>query len=292
VISHGGCPDGVAAAYAFNRIPELQPVYYHWARERDFFKDTKIPNLVGKIVYIVDFSYSRGALLHIGSIADVTYVLDHHETAQKALSEPIQGVNLQFDMSRCGAEMTWDHFNLPRPWWLKHIRDKDLWKWGHPNSREFGAALIRKSIRFETFEMLDNANPQEIEAFYNEGASILAAQQDELDDANKWAQLVQFEGYPVLAAQSGRLRSEIGNLLAKRPECRFAFIYTYDMLEHKWCVSLRGIAENNINLCEIAAKYGGGGHPLACGFTFSGDIKTIILTPSALSGDRSAGCSC
>lgn len=281
VIYHGGCPDGLAAAWVFTNLTAeagFGPIYYHYTSERDFDKDNRMPDLRGKQVYIVDYSYPRAILQRISGIARGVVVLDHHETAQKELSKPIPGVLCVFDMSRCGAEISWDYIMVGRgrPWWFQHIRDRDLWIWEHPDSYAFGAALMDKGLSFETLNTINAMNDQERADFIQYGRNLVLFQTKEITSLCRSAQLVCFEGYPVNTLNCIKYISDVGNQLCKKPECKFAFIYRYDMIQHMWYISLRGVAESNINLSLIAKKYGGGGHPLAAGFTYKGNLNDII----------------
>ena len=58
-------------------------------------------------------------------------------------------------------------------------------------------------------------------------------------------------------------------------------MYRYKAEWKEWWVSMRGNKDKGIDLVPIAKKYGGGGHPLAAGFTFKGDISGLLVSNSA-----------
>jgi len=282
VIYHAGCADGLAAAKAFSHAHEygrdFGTVYYHYTFERDFHKDKSMPNLVGKHVFIVDYSYPRNVLVHIRSQALSLTILDHHKTAASDLAEPIPDVISVFDMDRCGAEITWDYLYgvEARPWWLIHIRDRDLWEWKDGNSHAFSAAFTDLGMSFETLDTIHALQGFERNDFYTRGKLITEFQNKEVESLCNFAELVEFEGYAVYALNSPRYRSETGNVLALRPNCKFSFVYRYCIDRDEWWVSLRGISENKIDLGLLAKKYGGGGHPNASGFAYRGNIQGIL----------------
>lgn len=102
VLYHANCPDGFAAARAawmsLGDAATYLPVSY----------GDPLPAIPdGSEVYIVDFSYPRPILEELEARCGLT-VIDHHATAQEALS----GLAFaHFDMSKSGAVLTWEHFH-------------------------------------------------------------------------------------------------------------------------------------------------------------------------------------
>ena len=85
IIYHGtGCLDGFGSAYAaycfFHKNKKVSAQYIA-ASHTD-----EVPDVVGREVYIVDFSYKREVLSSICEKASKVVILDHHESAQKELS--------------------------------------------------------------------------------------------------------------------------------------------------------------------------------------------------------------
>jgi oligoribonuclease NrnB/cAMP/cGMP phosphodiesterase (DHH superfamily) len=180
------------------------------------------------------------------------------------------------DLTKCAAELTWDYLygDEPRPWFLQHIRDRDLWLWENPNSKAFSTALHDIGFRFESLDNLLTADPQ---AIYDRGNMKLEYDEKIVRALCKAAELVEFEGFRVYALNTLVYISECGNSLCQDGAAQFAFVFRYKVENDEWWVSLRGTAENKIDLSAIAKKYGGGGHPLASGFTYRGDIKDILI---------------
>jgi len=79
-------------------------------------------------------------------------------------------------------------------------------------------------------------------------------------------------GHSCGLVYADRYISEIGNDLAQLNQ-DLEFIVLIDMGRSK--ISLRGITDTN--LCEIAKRFGGGGHAKASGFSFSEDIREVIF---------------
>ena len=112
VIYHAGCSDGFCAAWLFHKaFPEADFHAAHYG--------TPPPDVAGKDVYIVDFSYKRDVMLRIIDQARRVCVLDHHKTAEEDLAllpscsleewVSLKGkVRIQFDRSKSGGRLAWE----------------------------------------------------------------------------------------------------------------------------------------------------------------------------------------
>ncbi|MFD3303928.1 DHH family phosphoesterase [Alteromonas macleodii] len=257
-IYHGSCPDGFGAALAVKLyFDELnQECEFHAAHHGD-----TTPDVSGKNVIMVDFAYKRAAMIEIKKQAKELIVLDHHETAEKALHD-IDGCI--FDMTRSGAVMAWEHFhpNKTIPMLFLYIQDKDLYQWKLPYSRAFSAGLRLLDFDFELWGSLidDNALPPLIEKgrIIEEYNSALVKSATK---PNKY-RLIELAGHTVPILNATNLISDIGNTLAT--EYPFAVCYFDTPTERKY--SLRSLKEKSINVALIAESLGGGGHPEAAGF--------------------------
>ena len=157
-IYHGNCADGFGSAWAvWKKFPDIifHPGVY----------GQQPPDVIGHDVVIVDFSYSNAQLNAMLEWACTITVLDHHKTAEEDLapllkSEAIYG---EFDMERSGAMITWDWFHPGEeaPQLLKHIQDRDLWKFELDGTEDIQAALFSYPYDFEVWEGLIMGMPTE-----------------------------------------------------------------------------------------------------------------------------------
>ena len=248
VLYHAECADGFGAAWAiWKRFPEVRflPVKHGEPRPND---------LRGERVIIVDFSYPRPVLEGIAKEATSLLVLDHHITAEQALT----GLPFAyFDQNRSGAVLAWDWaHDAPAPWLLQYIQDKDLWHWKLPLSREISAALA--SYPFD-FQLWDRFRQDELEW---EGRAILRYENELITKLSALASLVVFEGATIPAVQSAVLTSQIGErLAAEHPFC----LIWHDRNGRRY-YSMRS-REDGADVGAIAAVFGGGGHTHAAGFS-------------------------
>ncbi|GJL50464.1 DHHA1 domain-containing protein [Candidatus Nitrospira salsa] len=261
VLYHAECTDGFGAALAvWKRFPEAAflPVKHG---------DPPPENLVDRHVLMVDFSYGRDVIEAMQEKAASLFILDHHVTAQAALADLPY---VHFDLEKSGAVLSWEWIHgEPVPWMMQYIQDKDLWQWRLPNSREINAAL--SSYPFE-FSVWDQLRQDVLEV---EGRGILRHENGLIDKMIVEAAMVNFEGETVPAVYSAVLTSQIGERLSK--DHPFGIIW--HQRNGRRYFSLRS-RSGGISVADIAARYGGGGHTHAAGFSIALDADTPdILDP-------------
>lgn len=182
-IYHGNCADGFTSAWAVWKTLgdncEYVPGVY----------GNEPPDVTGRDVIMVDFSYKRPVLEGMAKVARSMLVLDHHKTAEADLSgfgddlarysgplgwerhlgnvaqaemENATGIHgwgsifRLFDMERSGAGLTWDFFHagVPRPRLVNYVEDRDLWRFELNFSREIAANIFSYDYTFENWERL------------------------------------------------------------------------------------------------------------------------------------------
>lgn len=253
VLYHASCWDGFCAAWAFRRQrpdAECVPVQY----------GESPPDVTGREVYVLDFSYKREVLLKMKESAKYLLVLDHHKTAEADLA----GLDFcLFDMNRSGGRMTWEYFvDKNPPWLVTYTEDRDLWTWSLPYSREINAALRTYPLEFDVWETLNVDSPDKL---ITEGHAILKAEAAIIRSHVNNAYEVEIDGHKVLCVNATMLISEIAGELAKgRP---FGVTWFEGADGDRVC-SLRS-RDGGVDVSAIAKSRGGGGHRNAAGFRSS-----------------------
>ena len=261
VIYHGGCPDGFTAAWAFRALrPEARPEF-HPGR----FGEAP-PDVRGKHVYVLDFSYPRETLVRMHEAAASLLVLDHHKTAQADLGGLPFCV---FDMDRSGAGLTWDHLAAaspapaPRPWLVELVEDRDLWRFRFGDrTRQVSAYLATIPMTFEAWDELSAAGPEAAEA---KGAAIQSYIDSYGEKACEHALYRKLGGHvvPVINIFYENCSDHLARLCQLHPQHAFAASFFLGR-DGRWLFSLRSIGEFDVS--AIARQYGGGGHRNAAGF--------------------------
>ncbi len=258
-IYHGGCLDGFGSAMAVKMALGDTVEFYAGVHQK------APPDVKGRDVIIVDFSYKRPVLIELAKQAKSVLILDHHLSAEKDLVDLPDNVTTVFDMNRSGAIITWEYFHPEKaiPQLLLHIQDNDLWQFKLEGTREIIASLFSYSHDFKQWETFIHSDLKQL---HQEGITLLRKHKK---DVNRLIGLFAYRtviaGYdvPVLNAPYF-YSSDAGHIMGKNEP--FAACYQDDATGRSF--SLRS-EENGIDVSKIAVKFGGGGHQHAAGFTLA-----------------------
>lgn len=287
VIYHGGgCADGFGAAWACWR---------RWGDDLIFHEanyGAPPPDVAGKNLLIVDFSYKRPVLEEMGNAAKSIIILDHHETAQEDLADfehPVFDehtvLNAQstisdiddfgfptilavFDMKRSGARMAWEfcHPGIEAPLLVRLIEDRDLWLFCHEQTRPFATWLRAEPFSFERWTTI----AEEIERPYGndimrEAEAMQRFHDEKVREIASFARRAKLGVHePIIVGCPPMFASEVGNyLLEQHPDAPFAATFYDTAKKRMW--SLRSDVSRQ-PVSTIATGFGGGGHRNAAGF--------------------------
>lgn len=281
VIYHANCWDGFCAAWVARKaIGEIEAVPARYGQSP--------PDVAGREVYVLDFSYSFEVMADMASASRLLVVLDHHQTARKALAD-LEAMFITHNMAGharygenvSGGRMAWEWFNRPidvltpppSPWLVDYTEDRDLWRHVLPESENINAALRSYPLDFELWDrfsaVADVVNGTHL---VQQGEAIRRRERQIVADHVRNARIESFSlltGGPVQAddlmvpvVNATTLFSEIAGELAKGHP--FGACY-FDRQDGKRQWSLRS-APDGVDVSEIAKCYGGGGHKHAAGF--------------------------
>lgn len=263
-IYHGNCADGFGAAWVFKR----------WAdREHDFHAgvyQNPPPDVEGRDVYLVDFSYKRAVVEEICAKATRVILIDHHKTAIEDLKSLIESRRIEalVNLGKSGATLAWEWFHgfstADMPQLLRHIEDRDLWRFALNGTREIQANVFSHPYDFEVW---DGLMERPVEELIAEGRAIERKHFKDIGELlGVCTRRMVIGGYNVpIANLPYTLTSDAGHQLAAKGE-PFAGCY-WDTPEGR-VFSLRS-TDDGLDVSEIAKQYGGGGHRNASGFRMS-----------------------
>jgi oligoribonuclease NrnB/cAMP/cGMP phosphodiesterase (DHH superfamily) len=261
VIYHADCTDGFGSAYSAWKLLGNRAEYYPCKHGQE------PPDVKGKNVVILDFSFSNATTKKMIEEANDLMVIDHHKSAVVELHDIS---NTIFDMSKSGATLAWDFFHPGKeaPKFIQYITDRDLWKWELPYSKEFSAAFDMVPFEFEEFEKFEDDSV--FDDAVKRGSYILAYSKTVIKKVCDKASERRIGGKHVMVVNSSHWMSEIGAKLS--PDCDYALIWYYDHNDKRIKVSLRSFHEH-VDVSDVSKRFGGGGHKKAAGFTLPGDFK-------------------
>ncbi len=306
VIYHADCADGFGAAYAawrgFGDTAAYRPIHHgqpleiaeiagHEVYILDFsFSPDKLVEIASVASSVVQIDHHASArrpwVQHLAPAADGSEYYRH----------PALPLTLCFNLDNSGARLAWEHFHpaQPVPLILCHIEDLDIWRFALPGTRAVSRALRLLDFDFALWDELMRTAPTpdspRYKALLAAGESIECFFQTEIDRLaqSRLVMPARLRGEPLDPLQALRhglptvveetrawraisglainanalFASELGDLLAKRSGS-FGLIWQLGN-DGQVKASLR--ARGKIDVAEIAANYGGGGHPNAAGF--------------------------
>ena len=264
-IYHNNCADGFGAAWVVRKaLGEDQVEFYPGIYQ------TLPPDTAGRDVVIVDFSYKWVELMKMGLSAKSILVIDHHKSAAEDLRNISQdaaegdycSINAKFSMDHSGAILTWKHYfpDQEPPVLLKHIEDRDLWRFALPGTREIQANLFSHPYDFNVWDELMQTDMKTLIA---DGKAIERKHFKDIDELLAVTQRrMVIGGHDVPVANLPyTLVSDAGHKMAQGE----AFAACYWDTPDRRCFGLRSTPEG-LDVSEIAKQYGGGGHRNAAGF--------------------------
>lgn len=271
VIYHGNCADGFSAAWCFWRKYRDGADYVAGVHQQE------PPDVTGRDVYLVDFSYKAPVVERMLEQANSVTLIDHHKTAiddLRPLKEQIVATNNNgrgdtfgwfCDLNRSGATLAWDYL-FPfedRPLLLRHVEDRDLWRFTLPGTREIQAFVFAHEYEFATWDKLMSADEADLQKMIEAGAAIeLKHHKDVAELVNVCKRRMVIGGHNVpVASLPYTLVSDAAHAMAKDEP--FAACY-WDTAEGR-VFGLRA-TDDGLDVSEVAKQYGGGGHAKAAGF--------------------------
>jgi oligoribonuclease NrnB/cAMP/cGMP phosphodiesterase (DHH superfamily) len=281
---HANCADGFAAAWA---------IWKRWGDDTAYqavrYGDTP-PDIAGKHVLIVDFSYKAPVLREMAKAAASITILDHHKSAMEDLEaflEPDMGkaflrrtsgaphgeVFVTFDMAKSGARLAWEyaHPGQVPPALVSYVEDRDLWRFAMDGSKQVHAFLMSLPYSFQAWSDAQThltAHPTSRSHLMAAGEAILRSQAKAIDEALALSRrTITIAGHIVPVANVPKaMASDATNIMAQGQP--FAACY-FDTATGKREFSLRS-SPDGADVAKIAEAFGGGGHARAAGFTVGG----------------------
>lgn len=246
--------DGVGSAYAcwkkYGKEATYIPVNYG--------QDVPLIPEGTTDLFIVDFSYPPLTLIHMADKYKLV-VIEHYERTGKLIKDlPF----VIFDPTKSGAVLTWEYLfpDTLVPYQLMFVQDHDLWRHQLPDSEEVVLCLDSYDTNFILWDEFQHAEPA------LDGAAIKKYRDNWVIRALKDVRFIQIAEFRVPCVNVRKdIHSIVGNKLCQQyPDAEFAVTY-FDRGDGKREYSLRSVGDFDVS--AIAARFGGGGHKNAAGYT-------------------------
>ena len=266
-IYHANCSDGAAAAACFYKYmgDELEYIPAH--------HNTAPPDVRGRVVYLLDFSYPKDIIEEMLKYARMIIVIDHHENAVNAIME-INSPSLRvfFDKDKSGAVLAWEWLqkytgeNSSTPRFLLHVQDRDLWKLELPGTREIMESAFIDGVTIENFVKLIDRDDAQLDQMHRQGSVLLKKIKRDVDLIIKLGLrrcMIGDWDVPLVNAPP-MFASDIGHTISENEP----FAATYFDTRSSRLFSLRSRPDGH-DVSEVARRFGGNGHKHAAGFKVS-----------------------
>ena len=284
VIYHAHCTDGFGAAYAawkkFGDLADYVPMNYGEPEHGDVdLLQAKIGTPDNCQVYVLDFSFPIDITKWLIKNSAFFVWLDHHKTAfemwagdeRELYLDETEYTNIILDNNKSGAMLAWEYFHPSNelPIIIRHIDDRDRWKFNLRGSKEIHTSL--QTEKPWTFEMWDALTSNDnYGALFSQGGAILKAQTQQVASTASYSRKCQIGDATGLSVNTNVHISEVGHELAKKSGS-FGLIW-YLNADNRANCSLR--SEGAYDVSAIARRFGGGGHKNAAGFNC--DVVTLL----------------
>ncbi len=221
-------------------------------------------------IIIVDFSLPREDMERLSAYHQLTWI-DHHKTAIQELadiSDQWPGVR---DTNEAACVLTWGHFfpNQCVPLTVKLVGDRDIWRWDHKETGAFNEGLFQLNTNPHNdslWKPLLDDDQSLLNEIIEHGRALRGARLKAIQSSTaRYGYPVNFEGYRTLAINmrgSGDLGEHIRN-----HGYEVAYCYIDNLLDGE-LYTFVSLYSDEIDVAEIARRFGGGGHAGAAGFHF------------------------
>lgn len=307
IIYHDKCSDGITAQWASKQRKNSDATLI--AIKAGMSESLDMELFTDQNVLFVDITPSYNVFCKLILIASYVTILDHHKSGHDEFVENFcekskNGVldikynnyHILIDMNKAGCQIAWGYFNpeVPTPWFVNYVADRDLWKWELENSKDINSAMFDKGLLCDCgLSKMKLFNKFDICKLAKQGAIINAPFNIQVEkiclEAKQAITIVNNKTFDVwLVSCTNYYKSDVGNKLSSQcfPDGNmpdFCVIWQQDPNSTDIWISLRGI--NEIDLNDLAKQYDrcGGGHLHAAGFTLKNiRLDEVFYTNSAM----------
>ncbi len=221
-------------------------------------------------VVIVDFSLPLAEMRRLLEQGELIWI-DHHKTALQALAE-LHDVRGLRSLEQAGCVLTWHYFfpQQPIPAAVRYIGDRDVWRFAYAETGPFSEGLHQEDTdpaNDALWRPLLEDDGQLLTRLLERGAVLREARLRAIErEIARRGFEITFEGHRTLAINQ-RGTGEMGEHI-RRLGYEIAYCY-FEAPQNGRLVTFVTLYSDQLDVSEIARRFGGGGHPGAAGFSFA-----------------------
>ena len=221
-------------------------------------------------IVLVDFSFDLETMERLAESKHFVWV-DHHVSALDTLGEAMAEVPGERRIDEAGCVLTWHTFypDQPVPQAVALIGDRDIWRMALKDTRYFGEGIYQREMdptNDALWEPLLQDDGELVRELVDEGRLLYDARLRAIKDAvERYGFEAEFEGLKTLAINH-RGNGDMGEYIR---DAGYKLAYCYmEAVRDGRRQTIVTLYSDQVDVSQIARKYGGGGHKGAAGFQF------------------------
>jgi oligoribonuclease NrnB/cAMP/cGMP phosphodiesterase (DHH superfamily) len=222
-------------------------------------------------VVLVDYSLPLGDMERLAEGRKLVWI-DHHKTSLAQLGEAMAEIPGERSLEAAACVLTWQTFfpDVPMPWAVALIGDRDIWKMDYPETRAFSEGLFQEEIEPSNdrlWRRLLRGDEDLLRQLIERGRVLYEARLKSIKNiVSHNGFKTSFEGHDTLVVNHPG-NGDIGEYIRR---AGFTLAYCYvEVVRNGVLQTTVTLYSDQIDVSEIARKYGGGGHRGAAGFQFT-----------------------
>jgi oligoribonuclease NrnB/cAMP/cGMP phosphodiesterase (DHH superfamily) len=235
-------------------------------------------------VVLVDYSLPLEDMQRLRQGRKLVWI-DHHKTSLGKLSEAMADVPGERSPEAAACVLTWRTFfpNEAVPLAVTLIGDRDTWQMAHPETRAFSEGLFQEPIEptnDDLWQSLMDGDQGRVRELIERGRLLYAARLKSIRDViTHYGFVTSFEGHRTMVVNH-RGNGDMGEYI-RNSGYELAYCYV-EVVRNGLLQTVVTLYSDQIDVSEIASKFGGGGHRGAAGFQFT--RKDRPFPPGSIEG--------
>ena len=226
---------------------------------------------ISQQVVLLDYSLPLEDMQRLSDGRRLVWI-DHHKTSLARLGQAMAAIPGERSLEAAACVLTWQTFfpEDPTPQAVLLIGDRDIWRMAYTDTRAFSEGLFQEDIGPEHDELwkpLLDGDQLLVNQLIDRGRVLYQARLKGIRDVvGHYGFETVFEGHKTLVVNH-RGNGDMGEHIR---QAGYALAYCYvEVVRDGRLQTVVTLYSDQIDVSEIARKFGGGGHRGAAGFQFT-----------------------